>query len=99
MNQNHRLPLITEVQIRMTKEVLEAIKKALNVTIVVFAIGIIVGQAIRNFEQEIIIEELETELSEIQEQLHISNDQLKMIEMRNEAEKYIEEEVGGEVNE
>lgn len=38
------------------------------------------------------ISELEQELQETQEQLLISNDQLKMIEMRNEAIKYMEEE-------
>jgi uncharacterized membrane protein YidH (DUF202 family) len=76
----------------MTKEVLEAIKKALNVTIVVFAIGIIAGQAIRNFEQEIKIEELKAELSDTQEQLHISNDQLKQIYMFQEREQYMEDE-------
>lgn len=51
--------------------------------------GLIIGMFVSISEQTETIEQLETELVETREQLNVANDQLKQINMRNEAIYYI----------
>ena len=51
--------------------------------------GLIIGMFVSISEQTGTIEQLETELVETREQLNAANDQLKQINMRNEAIYYI----------
>lgn len=51
--------------------------------------GLIIGMFVSISEQTGTIEQLETELVETREQLNTANDQLKQINMRNEAIYYI----------
>lgn len=51
--------------------------------------GLIIGMFVSISEQTEAIEQLETELVETREQLNVANDQLKQINMRNEAIYYI----------
>ena len=51
--------------------------------------GLIIGMFVSISKQTETIEQLETELVETREQLNIANDQLKQINMRNEAIYYI----------
>lgn len=51
--------------------------------------GLIIGMFANISEQAEVIEQLETELTETQQHLNIANDQLKQINMRNEAIYYI----------
>jgi uncharacterized protein (DUF3084 family) len=53
--------------------------------------GVLLGLFINTSEQRDTIEQLETELVETREQLNIANDQLKQINMRNEAIYYIKQ--------
>lgn len=66
-------------------------RRATKIIVAVFTIGLIIGLTVKIYEQTELIETLTNDLRETQEQLLISNDQLKQIEARNEAIKYIEE--------
>ena len=66
-------------------------RRATKIIVAAFTIGLIIGLTVKNYEQTKLIETLTNDLRGTQEQLLISNDQLKQIEARNEAIKYIEE--------
>lgn len=66
-------------------------RRATKIIVAVFTIGLIIGLTVKIYEQTELIETLTNDLRGTQEQLLISNDQLKQIEARNEAIKYIEE--------
>lgn len=66
-------------------------RQATKIIVAAFTIGLIIGLTVKNYEQTKLIETLTNDLRGTQEQLLISNDQLKQIEARNEAIKYIEE--------
>lgn len=68
----------------------------LKILLPVFLIGLFIGMTTWNLKQGAYINQLEQELSETREQLYISNDTLRQIEMFNEREYYMNqmEEVG-----
>lgn len=70
----------------MTKENWKDIGKIVLMSIV---LGFVAGVIASNIELAKTNKQLETELVETQEQLNISNDHLKQINMRNEAIYYI----------
>lgn len=57
--------------------------------LVFFLIGWFIGIAAWNLKQGAYVEQLEQELDETREQLYISNDMLRQIQMFNEREYYM----------
>lgn len=65
------------------------IKSFARILLILFVLGIIIVQAVRNHKQEATINELEQELAETREELTIRNDQLNQINKYLEREQYM----------
>lgn len=70
----------------MTGDYKDIIKGIASIT---FLIGLFIGMTAWNLKQGAYIDQLEQELDEAREQLYISNDTLRQIEMFNEREYYM----------
>lgn len=72
----------------MTEDYKYLIKRIASI---VFLIGLFIGMTAWNLKQAADINRLEQELFETREQLFISNDTLRQIEMLNEREYYMQQ--------
>lgn len=63
--------------------------KIIKFIAIAFSLGVIIGLGLRMYEQHKEIDELTNRLYDTQEQLIISNDQLKQIQMYQEREQYM----------
>lgn len=63
--------------------------KIIKFIAIAFLLGVIIGLGLRMYEQHKEIDELTNRLYDTQEQLIISNDQLKQIQMYQEREQYM----------
>lgn len=70
----------------MTGDYKDLIKGIVSIT---FLIGLFIGMTAWNLKQGAYIEQLEQELDEAREQLYISNNTLRQIQMFNEREYYM----------